>query len=166
MSPVLVGDGVFMSAPFGPPGALHRLVPPSSPAGNVGAEEVWTTELDTAQGGVVHADGRLYGSYYPRRGGWAALDASTGRVLYRAPDLVKGAAVHADQRLYALCEDGWMLLLNPTATAFEEKGRFRLATARDRDAWAHPAIHDGRLYLRYHDTVQCHDIREGAAAGG
>lgn len=159
MSPVLVGEAVFMSAPFGPPGALHRLVPPKQAGDSVGVDDVWSAALDTAQGGVVLADGRLYGSYYPRRGGWAALDAATGAVLYENRDLVKGAALYADARLYALCEDGWMLLLEPTATAFEERGRFRLANARDRDAWAHPVIHDGKLYLRYHDTLTCYDIR-------
>jgi outer membrane protein assembly factor BamB len=159
MSPVLVGDAVFMSAPFGPPGALHRLVAPRKAGDPVGVEEGWTAALDTAQGGVVYADGRLFGSYYPRRGGWAALDAATGKVLYENRDLVKGAALYADARLYVLCEDGWMVLLEPTATAFEEKGRFRLANPRDRDAWAHPVVHDGRLYLRYHDTLTCYDIR-------
>jgi outer membrane protein assembly factor BamB len=159
MSPVLVGDGIFMSAPFGPPGALHRLVASKGPGGRVGVDDAWTAALDTAQGGVVHAGGRLFGSYYPRRGGWAALDAATGRVLYENQELVKGAALHADARLYVLCEDGWMVLLEPTATAFEERGRFRLATARDRDAWAHPVIYDGRLYLRYHDSLRCYDIR-------
>ena len=159
MSPVLVGSAVFMSAPLGPPGALYRLVPPTTQGGKVGVVEAWTTELDTAQGGVVHVDGRLFGSYYPRRRGWAAIDAATGRVLYEDADLVKGAAVYADHRLYALGEDGWMQLLRPTDTQFEFKGRFRVATTRDRDVWAHPVIHDGRLYLRYHDTLYCYDIR-------
>jgi outer membrane protein assembly factor BamB len=159
MTPVLVGNGVFMSAPFGPPGALHRLQSPPPAGGKVGVEDGWTTELDTAQGGVVHAAGRLYGSYYPRGAGWVALDAATGRVIYSAPDLVKGAPLFADNRLYALSEDGWMLLLNPTETEFKIEGRFRLATSRDRDAWAHPVIHDGRLYVRYHDTLSCYDVR-------
>jgi outer membrane protein assembly factor BamB len=159
MSPVLVGDAVFVSAPFGPPGALYRLVQPSSQGGTVGVQDVWTTDLDTAQGGVVHVDGRLYGSYYPRRGGWAAIEAASGKVLYADPDIVKGAPLYADNRLYALSEDGWMLLLDPSETQFEFKGRFRVATARDRDAWAHPVIHDGRLYLRYHDTLYCYEIR-------
>jgi outer membrane protein assembly factor BamB len=162
MSPVLVGDAVFMTAPFGPPGALYRLITPTGADGVVGTEEIWTTTLDTAQGGVVRVGGRLFGSYYPRRGGWAALDATTGKVLFEAPDLIKGAGLFADDRLYALCEDGWMMLLHPTTTEFAVKGRFRLAQARDRDAWAHPVIHNGRLYLRYHDTVSCYDI----AAGG
>lgn len=164
MSPVLVGDAVFMTAPFGPPGTLYRLVAPTTPSGKVGVEPTWTTKLDTAQGGVVHVSGRLYGSYYPRRGGWAALDAASGEVLYESPDTVKGAAMYADNRLYALCEDGWMLLLEPTATKFEERGRFRLANLRDRNAWAHPVILEGRMYLRYQDELFCFDIRANAPA--
>lgn len=160
MMPVLVGDAVFMSAPFGPPGRLYRLVAPASPDGAIGVEESWSTGLDTAQGGVVHVAGRLYGSYYPSRRGWAALDAATGKVLFEAPGLIKGAVLHAANRLYALCEDGWMTLLHPTEKEFEVKGRFRIASLRDRDAWAHPVIHDGSLYLRYHDTLHCYDIRE------
>ncbi|MGH7958718.1 MAG: PQQ-binding-like beta-propeller repeat protein [Opitutaceae bacterium] len=106
MSPLLVNDSVFATAPFGPPGALHRLLPPAHPEATVGVEHVWTTDLDTAQGSVVHGNGRLFGSYYPRRGGWAAIDAADGKVLYVAPEIVKGAALHADNRLYVLSEDG------------------------------------------------------------
>jgi outer membrane protein assembly factor BamB len=80
-------------------------------------------------------------------------------VLHENRELTKGSAIFADSRLYMLCEDGWMLLQEPRSTAFEEKGRFRMAAPRDRDAWAHPVIHDGRLYLRYHDTLMCYDIR-------
>lgn len=159
MSPVLVNDGVFVTAPFGPPGAVHRLVVPKEGGGRVGVDDVWTSELDTAQGGVVHAEGRLFGSYYPRGGGWAVLDANNGKLLYNDTDIVKGAALHADNRLYVLSEDGWMLLLNPTEKEFETKGRFRFATGRDRDAWAHPVIHEGCLYLRYHDVLTCYDVR-------
>lgn len=160
MSPTLVGDGVFFTAPIGPPGALYRLVAPAGADGKIDVREVWTTKLDTAQGGVVHVNGRLFGTYYPRRGGWAALDAATGKVLYEQLEWAKGAPLHADGRLYALCEDGWLLLVEPTATQFELHGRFRFANARDRDAWAHPVIQEGRLYLRYHDTVTCYDIRD------
>ena len=159
MMPVLVGDGVFMAAPHGLPGRLYRLVMPGQPHEAVGVEESWSTRLDTCQGGVVHVDGRIYGSYYPGRKGWVALNAASGEVLYEAPDFVKGAVLHADKRLYALCEDGWMLLLHPGETQFEVKGRFRMAEARTRDAWAHPVIHEGMLYLRYHDVLHCYDVR-------
>ena len=159
MMPVLVGDAVFMSAPHGPPGRLHRLVAPAAPGALVGVEDLWTNPLDSCQGGVVHVAGRLYGAYYPARRGWAAVDAATGKTLFEAPEIVKGAVLHADGRLYALSEDGTMLLLEPTEAKFEVRGRFRLPEARGRDAWAHPVILDGRLYLRYHDTLHCHDVK-------
>jgi hypothetical protein len=101
----------------------------------------------------------LYGSTYPRRGSWQALDARTGALLYESAEFLKGTTMWADERLYTLAEDGWMALLEPTEKEFAVRGRFRLAAARDRDAWAHPVIHDGRLYLRYHDTVSCYDVR-------
>src|SRR5690606_37970096 len=101
----------------------------------------------------------LYGSYYPGRKGWAAIDAVTGKVLYEDGSMVKGAVTYADGRLYALSEDGWMRLLEPRADRFEERGRFRLAEARN-DAWAHPVILDGRLYLRYHENLRVYDVRE------
>jgi len=39
-------------------------------------------------------------------------------------------------------------------------GRFRLVPDRKDDCWAHPVICDGRLYLRYHDTLWCYDVRK------
>ena len=29
-----------------------------------------------------------------------------------------------------------------------------------RDVWTHPVLHDGRLYLRYHDTLFCYDVKQ------
>ena len=160
MSPVLVEDAIFMSAPLGPPGALHKLIASRQVGGKVEVEDKWTTDLDPAQGGAVYMNGRIYGAYYPRNRGWAALEAATGQVLYEAPEFVKGAALFADRRLYALCEDGWLLLLEPTDSAFKVHGRFKLTAGRERDVWAHPSIVDGRMYLRYHDKLFCHDIRD------
>ncbi|MBL9190642.1 MAG: PQQ-binding-like beta-propeller repeat protein [Opitutaceae bacterium] len=160
MAPVLVGDAVFMAAPLGPPGQLYRLIAPARPGDTVGVSDAWTNPIDTCQGGIVHVGGRLYGSTYPRRGSWAAIDAATGTTLYETAEFAKGSTMFADGRLYTLTEDGWMLLLEPTAEKFEVRGRYRLpgTSERTRDAWAHPVIHQGRLYLRYHDTVVCYDI--------
>ena len=149
MMPARVGDCVFMTAPHGKGGFLLR-VP--------GMEEVWNTALDTCQGGVIHVNGKLIGSYYGGRKGWETLDAKTGKRLYQQPEFVKGCAAFGDGRLYALSEDGWMRLLEPTETEFKVHGKFRIAEARS-DAWSHPVISDGRLYLRYHDTLACYDLK-------
>jgi hypothetical protein len=62
-------------------------------------------------------------------------------------------------RLYCLSQEGEMALIRPTPDRFEFTGRFRLVSDHDKDAWAHPVILDGRLYLRYHDRLFCYDIR-------
>jgi hypothetical protein len=80
-------------------------------------------------------------------------------------ELAKGAVLYADRRLYCLSEEGEMALLNPTAQGFEFAGRFRLVPGRKSDAWTHPVILDGRLYLRYLETLYCYDIRAGQNAG-
>jgi outer membrane protein assembly factor BamB len=157
--PALVGDSVFMTAPHGKGGRLFQLQRPRAPDASIDVVERWSTPLDTLQGGVVPVRGKLIGAYYPGRKGWAAIDAKTGAVVYDAPQLIKGAALYADERVYALCEDGWMLLLEPTEEEFKVHGRFRVTEAAN-DAWAHPVIHRGRLYLRYHDALHCYDIRQ------
>jgi len=159
MMPVLVNDGVFVAAPYGRPGTFYRLVAPRTPHAPVGVEEVWSVKIDACQGGMVAAQGRLYGAHYTPRKGWAAIEATSGRILFETAEPVKGAALFADDRLYALSEDGWMRLLAAGETQFQVKGAFRLAEARARDAWAHPVVYDGRLYLRYHDTLRCYVVR-------
>ncbi len=157
LMPAFLGDGVFMTAPHGPPGRFYRFIPPATPGGDPGVEEAWTSKLETCQGGVVHVDGRLFGSFYQGRKGWAAVDATTGEMPFTAPDIVKGSGLWADGRLYAYSEDGWMRLLEPLKDRFEVRGQFRFAEARS-DAWAHPVILSGRLYLRYHDRLTCFDV--------
>jgi outer membrane protein assembly factor BamB len=80
-------------------------------------------------------------------------------VLYTFPGTTKGSPLVADGRIYALCEDGWILLLEAGETQFTEHGRFRFAPADRRDGWAHPVILDSRLYLRFHGKLVCYDVR-------
>ena len=155
-TPVLLGDAVFVTAPDSPDAKLYRL---GAEASGLGPELLWTTALDTCQGGVVHVGDALYGAWYRRRKGWACIDARTGVVRYETSALAKGSVLYADQRLYCLSEQGEMALLEPTPQGFEFKGRFRLVPGRQNDVWTHPVIHKGRLYLRHHETLFCFDIK-------
>jgi outer membrane protein assembly factor BamB len=165
MTPALVNNGIFMTAPHGRGGRLFKLIAPSTRDGNVSVEEVWQTRLDTCQGGVIHVNDRIYGSFYPGRKGWGAVDAKSGEILYEAPDFVKGAPLWAENRLYALSEDGWMRLLEPAKSEFIVRGQFRLADARANDAWAHPVVFDGRMYLRYHESLFVYDVKPASPSG-
>ena len=156
-TPVLIGDGVFITAPDTKDGGKwFRLTPgPGETQVDVG----WKTPLDTCHGGVVHVDGALYGSWYRKRKGWACLDAATGVLRFQIDGIDQGPVLYADERLYCLSQTGEMVLLKPDATQFEVAGRFRLVPGRKSDAWTHPVILNGRLYLRYHDTLFCYNVR-------
>lgn len=150
LPPAIIGDAVFMTAPHGKGGRLWKLL---------SGEEIWHTTLDTCQGGVVRVGDKLIGSFYPGRKGWAAVSTKSGEILYQQPDWVKGAPLFADNRLYALSEDGTMRIAEVADNAFIKHGEYQLARAQN-DAWAHPVILNARLYLRYHGTLNCYDIKK------
>ncbi|HUT25019.1 MAG TPA: PQQ-binding-like beta-propeller repeat protein [Sumerlaeia bacterium] len=156
--PLLWRDSIFFTAPDDFGGQMFRV---RADGDRVRFEKLWETPLDNCHGALVLVDGRLYGSGYRRFRGWACIDASTGEMLYSDRNLANGSVIHADGRLYVLAEDGVMALLKPTPNGFETAGRFRLVDGPQRqDAWAHPVICRGRLYLRRHDDLFCYDIRE------
>lgn len=155
-TPTFWGEGVYVTTPGKNGGTLYRL---HLQEGTTRAEPLWNTRLDTLQGGTLLVDGLLYGSGYEGFKGWAALDLATGETRHTTRDLTSGALIHADGRFYVLSDRGVMALLKPAPAAFESAGRFTLVDAKKQDCWAHPVICDGRLYLRYHETLFCYDVR-------
>jgi outer membrane protein assembly factor BamB len=72
------------------------------------------------------------------------------------------ALCYADHRLYLHGENGEVALVEPTAEAYREKGRFKPADSPDRGsskAWAYPIIANSRLYIRDMGTLWCYDIK-------
>ena len=122
------------------------------------AEQAWPTELDTVTGSGVLADGVLYAAGYRKSKWWFALDWRSGETRGELKDATTGAAIYADGRLYCMAEDGRAALLTPVADGFRCVGRMQLTAEKVRDAWAHPVLLDGRLYLRYHDTLWCYGV--------
>ena len=156
-TPVLVADAVLVTAPDAGGGRLFRIA--ADGAGGLSVSQVWRTDLDSGQGGVLLREDVLYGSWYRARKGWAAVAATSGEVRHEIPDLATGPLLYADQRLYWLSQEGEMTLVKPGAKTCEIVSRFRLVPGRVNDAWAHPVIQDGRLYLRYHERLHCFDVR-------
>jgi hypothetical protein len=72
-------------------------------------------------------------------------------------DRPAGSLIHADNRFYCLTERGTMTLQKLDGDRFTEMGSFQFAEGKD--VWTHPVICNGRLLLRYHDTLYCYDIR-------
>lgn len=124
-------------------------------------EHLWPTPFDTCSGSWILKDGVLYGGGYSKFKTWIAADWRTGEKRADLRELRSGSAVWADGRLYCQGEDGRAALVTPLAEGFKIVGQVRLTNDRVNDAWAHPVLLDGRLYLRYHDTLWCFEVRGG-----
>jgi outer membrane protein assembly factor BamB len=125
--------------------------------GDDSASRAWTSELSISHGGAICVDGRLYGA--SSRGevrGWVSIDAATGKAT-QVSDQPGGSAIFADGRFYCLTAPGMMLLQERTEAGFRTAGTFQLAEGKD--VWAHPVLCQGKLFLRYHDTLYCYDVR-------
>ena len=141
-------------------GSLYRVAP-----GDSWATLVWKTPVDALTSSGVLVDGSFYTSGCKRTKSLHWLDWKTGQeraVLNLATGnsgYASVAMVWADGRLYCQVQDGTVALLKPQSAGFEETGRFQLVDVRSGDAWAHPVLLHGRLYLRYHETLWCYDVR-------
>ncbi len=121
------------------------------------AEKTWIKELTISHGSTVCVDGQVYGA--SGRGvarGWLAINAATGS-LATVAELEGGSLIYADGRFYCLTQRGMMTLQKPVEGKFETVGSFQVAEGKD--VWAHPVICNGRLYLRFGETLFCYDIR-------
>ena len=157
-TPTYADGDVFLVAPDGPGGTLYRLKVNGK---DEQAEKAWASPLDTLTGGTLLVEGGLYGAGYASRAlnGWMGVDWKTGQARFTTRDIPSGSAIWADGRMYILSESGPLWLVKPTPTGFDVCGRVTLVAGKHNDVWAHPVLCDGRLYLRYHDTLWCYDVR-------
>ncbi len=152
-APAYQGGQVHFATPHAETGAFRL-----SQDGTA-VDPAWTTPLDTCTGGFLLVDGVLYAGGYRKFRHWVGLDWKTGEIRCDLRELTTGSAVWADGRLYCMAEDGRAALVRPASEGFTIAGQFRLTPKRVNDAWAHPVLLDGRLYLRYHGTLSCYDVR-------
>lgn len=155
-TPVYDSGRVFFVTPYAEMGRQYRL---QHEGGAISPQHVWTSPVDTVTGGAVLADGTLYAAGYRDCKWWLAIDWRDGRTKCELKELTTGAAIYADGRLYCLDQRGTAALVKPDAGRLEIVSRFPLVPDRVNDAWTHPVLLDGRLYLRYHDSLWCYDVR-------
>jgi hypothetical protein len=140
-------------------GGAVRLKPKD---GGVEAEPLYfEAKLPTAIGGAVKVGEHLYGTTAQAM---LCLDFKTGQVKWEERALGAASLCYAEGRLYLHGENGQVALVEPSAEAYREKGRFappdqpKRANAMEK-AWAYPVIAHARLYLRDHGMLWCYDLK-------
>lgn len=118
----------------------------------------WTDRtLDCQMQGTVLIDGCIYGTAQSGGGGLICLELKTGKVMWKSKEFEKGVVFTADGMLYVYAENGTMYLVKPDPQVFTPVSKFEVTMGTD-EHWAHPAIANGRLYIRHGDVLMAYDI--------
>jgi outer membrane protein assembly factor BamB len=126
--------------------------------GNVTAKEIYrTTALANYLGGVVLVNGALYGTC---DSALVCVDFKTGKTNWQNNSVGQASIIGADGHLYVNGDHGAVALVAAMPAGYLEKSRFSAPHRSKSSVRAHPAIADGKLYLRDQETLSCYDLRK------
>jgi outer membrane protein assembly factor BamB len=158
VSPLYRDGYIYITAGYEIGGVMYRL----SADGTKISKKWEDATLDVHHGGVVLVDGYLYGANWTSnaRGDWVCLDWDNGKVMYETRwNGNKGSIIYADGMLYCYDENtGDVALVKASPKDFEIVSSFRVTEGSGKH-WAHPAISDGRLYIRHGDALMAYEIK-------
>ena len=156
VSPVFDGNRIFVSDGYRQGSRMFELAADGS-----GVTQKWEAQkLDIHHGGGVLLDGYVYGSN--SRGNWMCLKLETGEIVQELEDITtvgKGSVVSADGLLFAYGEKGGVGLYKASPTDMKLISSFKIEKGKA-EHWAHPVLHDGRMYIRHGDFLMAFDIRK------
>jgi len=156
-TPIYADGHVFAASAYGTGGGLAKL---SKDGEGFKAEEVYFTKsMQNHHGGMVLLDGYLYGS---NEGQLVCLEFKTGTVKWSERKTGKGSILYADGRLYYRNEGGkgTLILIEASPEKYVEQGRFEQPDRSKMNAWPHPVVANGKLYVRDQDVLLCYDVKQ------
>lgn len=118
----------------------------------------WTNKtIDSRIGGAVKVNGFIYGSGdYNRE--WQCIDWRTGEQIYTSSEIGKGAVIGADGKIFCYSERGELAMMRPLPDRFELLGKAKVGMGSG-PHWAHPVIHEGKLYIRHGNELIAYKIK-------
>ncbi len=162
--PLLVdGQRVFISAGYGKGCALLEI---TASEGQFTATTVWENKhlKNKFTSSVLH-EGHIYGlddSGSDDAAHLVCLDAARGLVQWRGDNFGHGQLLLVAGYLIISCENGDLALVEASP---QNPKLIARVPALNGKTWNHPAVADGRLFVRNSHTMSCYDIRPGAAGG-
>ena len=162
-TPLVRDNLVFASSGYQTGAALLDLS--AAPDGRVTMAERYFLDGRTFQnhhGGMILIGDHVYAGHGHRLGFPMCIELASGKVMwggnFRNAGQGSAAITAADGHLYFRYENGVMMLIEASPTAYREKGQFQIPGVR-KPSWSHPVITGGRMYLREQDALHVYDVR-------
>ena len=163
-TPIISGDYVFGSSGYRDGGSALLKLSKSESKG-VSAREQYYEEagdLQNHHGGMILVGEHLYLGHGHNNGFPACIELKSGKPTWeidRGPGAGSAAITYADGHLYFRYENHVMALFKANPGKLELKGTFQIGSSNGK-SWAHPVIHQGKLYLRDQDELLCYHIKK------
>lgn len=155
-TPVVAGDTVFITSDY----AMGCAAVEVSAAG---ASETWSNRnIQSHHSDPAVIDGYVYGysgKGDQNRGDLVCLKLDDGSEQWSTREVGHGTVVRVDGHLLCLDGKGNLFLVRPDPKAFKKIAEMPDALPNvSRYSWTRPVIANGRLYLRYRQTLICYDL--------
>ncbi len=157
-TPVYYDGVVFAASSYDAGGGAVKLT--KNDNGTITAGEAYfSRSLKNHHGGMVLVDEYLYGCFDP--GILTCIEFKTGKVMWQERQPGKGSIMYADGRLYCRNEgaQGTIYLVDADPKKYVARGRFDQPDRSNEQAWAHPVVANGKLYIRDQDVLLCYDVK-------
>ena len=149
---------IFVTSGYNHPGTKLKLADDGK-----SVTEIWKNDtIDTHHGGVILVDDNLYGSNWQNtsKGRWASVNWETGRTNWETDWYNKRSTVFAEGMLYIYEEkSGNVALVEPSPEKLKIISTFKV-TDGEGPHWSHPAIYDGKLFIRHGNALMVYDIKK------
>jgi outer membrane protein assembly factor BamB len=157
-------EGYVYGGALGIGGALIQLK--AEGAGVVANQVYFERGLPNGLGGAILVGDYLYGTEIAT-GPLVATEFMTGKVKWKAESIGRVSMAYADGLLYLHGLNGDIALIEANPDAYREKARFtppdqprhKAVGGYPEQAFAHPVIANGRLYIRDLGTLWAYDIK-------
>jgi len=156
-SPVYEGGRIFCASASSRADSIRGHVMIELSGDGTAAEVGWrNTDRFNLMGGIVLHEGNVYSSTYEKKE-WYSLDAATGNLNYLSEQVEGGVNIYADGLFYNYGTDGVLSLIEAGEEDCRVISSFKVPLGTEQH-WAHPVIHDRKLYVHHGDALMCYDI--------
>jgi outer membrane protein assembly factor BamB len=154
-TPIFHDNCVFAASGYDTGGGLVKLTRDGDKT--TATEVFFTKKMQNHHGGMILLDGHLYGENH---GSLCCMEFKTGEVKWQSNKPGKGSIAYADGCLYYRNEGGRVFLIEANPKQYVQLGVFPQPDRSGQNAWAHPVIANGRLYIADQDVLLCYDVKQ------